>query len=283
MLTPTQIKNHKFSVSGKGTYTAIEVDEYINEIVASYEQMFKENGDLVKKIGMLANKIEEYKDDEDNIKEALLTAQRMADKITKEAKLAAESKLGDADDKSKNMIAVAKSEAEKVMTEAKEKAKRTLDDAEADAEKKVAEAQAEVDKQKLILEKSKEEVKKFKNEVMEMYKAHTECLQKIPEEVDQQVIDALTSKYSAKPVATYSQENEYEDISSDDTDEIKTELNSSELDEILSSDVEDDEDGDDYEEDFGNFLNNEGYDEEDDDDEAGFKVSLDDIDEDEEE
>ena len=77
MLTPAQVRNHQFSASGRGTYRAAEVDDFFASVCDSYEQMFRENGELLKKIGLLADKVEEYKSDEDNIREALLTAQRM--------------------------------------------------------------------------------------------------------------------------------------------------------------------------------------------------------------
>ena len=99
MLTPAQVRNHQFSASGRGTYRASEVDDFFASVCESYEQMFRENGELLKKIGLLADKVEEYKSDEDNIREALLTAQRMANKIISDAKAEAEKKLSDAEQK----------------------------------------------------------------------------------------------------------------------------------------------------------------------------------------
>lgn len=85
MLRPEQIRIHHFTLTNKGTYKAEEVEAYMTEVLTSYEQMFRENGELVRKIGLLAERVEEYRRDEDNIRAALLTAQRMADKIQKDA------------------------------------------------------------------------------------------------------------------------------------------------------------------------------------------------------
>ena len=79
MLTPSKIKNHHFEAAGKNAYRAQSVDDFFEIVADSYEQMFKENGELVKKIGLLAERVEEYRNDEDNIRAALLTAQRMAE------------------------------------------------------------------------------------------------------------------------------------------------------------------------------------------------------------
>lgn len=273
MLTPAQIKNHQFSVSGRGTYAATEVDDYIQEIIESYEQMFKENGELVKKIGLLANRIEEYKEDEDNIKEALLTAQRMADKVTKEANFAAESKLSDAKEKAEKAVSDATAEAERIVSEATAKAENIVGDAEQKAEKAKAEAELEVDKQKLSLEKSKQEVKDFKNEVMDMYKAHIEKLQQIPEQVDVELTAALAEKYAAPAVERHEIQKETEQVTS---------LGDYEANEPEKQEFEDIQSGDDSDDDGETFNFN--YDEIDDDDdilddkqenEDGFSVDFD--------
>ena len=81
MLKPEQLKSHRFISAGRGTYEAEDVDSFLREVSASYEKMFKENGDLVKKMSLLAERVSQYKKDEDNIRRALLTAERMADKI----------------------------------------------------------------------------------------------------------------------------------------------------------------------------------------------------------
>ena len=78
MLTPAKIKNHHFEASGRNAYKADSVDSFFEEVAESYEQMFRENGEMYKKISLLAERLEEYRNDEDNIRNALLTAQRMA-------------------------------------------------------------------------------------------------------------------------------------------------------------------------------------------------------------
>ncbi|MFR8011504.1 MAG: DivIVA domain-containing protein [Clostridia bacterium] len=133
MLTPAQVKNHRFEVSGRGHYRADAVDAFLDEVYESYSQMFKENGDLVRKIGLLADKVEEYRNDEDNIRAALLTAQRMADKIVKEAKESVEGKISDAQQTAQNLVDEARQKANAIMEEARASAKEMGDQAEAQA------------------------------------------------------------------------------------------------------------------------------------------------------
>ena len=101
MLTPAKIKNHHFDASGRNAYKAESVDSFFAEVAESYEQMFRENGEMYKKIGLLAERLEEYRKDEDNIRNALLTAQRMAEKITNEAQAKADELLSSAEERAK--------------------------------------------------------------------------------------------------------------------------------------------------------------------------------------
>ena len=111
MLNPDKIKEKEFQTTGRGSYRADDVDSFLAEVSSSYEQMFKENGELVKKISLLANKVEEYKKDENSLKEALLAAQKLADKIVADAKEKIKSDLADAQDKVDGMLSSAKGEA----------------------------------------------------------------------------------------------------------------------------------------------------------------------------
>ena len=85
MLKPEQISNAQFTLVGKGAYRAEEVDAFLKSTADSYEQLSAQNADLMKKMGILAQKIEEYRAEEDTIKTTLLTAERTAKAVRREA------------------------------------------------------------------------------------------------------------------------------------------------------------------------------------------------------
>ncbi len=147
MLTPAQVKNHRFELSGRGHYRADEVDEFFDEVCDSYSQMFKENGDLVRKIGLLADKVEEYRKDEDNIRAALLTAQRMADKIVKEAKESVEGKVTEAKQTAQTLVDEAREKANAMLEEAKFSAKEHAEKADRQAEEILSAARRKAQEQ----------------------------------------------------------------------------------------------------------------------------------------
>ncbi len=147
MLTPAQVKNHRFELSGRGHYRADEVDDFFDEVYDSYSQMFKENGDLVRKIGLLADKVEEYRADEDNIRAALLTAQRMADKSVKEAQESVDGKVAEANKTAQNLVDEAHEKANAILEEAKFSAREHAEKAEQQAQALLSDAQKKAQEQ----------------------------------------------------------------------------------------------------------------------------------------
>ena len=106
MLTPNRIRGYQFQQAGRGTYRAEEVDDFLNQVVESYEQVFKENGELVKKLSILATKLDEYRKEETSVRKALANAQNFIDRLVEDAKKEAEKIVTDAQERAKNVDAI---------------------------------------------------------------------------------------------------------------------------------------------------------------------------------
>lgn len=226
MLTPAQVRNHQFSASGRGTYRASEVDDFFASVCESYEQMFRENGELLKKIGLLADKVEEYKSDEDNIREALLTAQRMANKIISDAKADAEKRLTDASQKAEQItteaqqkaddtITSAQSTSELLLSESKKNAQAIIDEAQRKADERINEVKRSVTHETLVLEMTKREVSEFRSSLVAMYKNHIELINKIPFIVESE--SEPENKEESAPVFEQVNEQKPEPVSADES------------------------------------------------------------------
>ena len=85
MLTPQEVSTRAFTKAVMGGYNMTMVDEFLDELTDDYTALYKENAALKSKLKVLAEKIEEYRATEDSMRATLLTAQRMADSIVKEA------------------------------------------------------------------------------------------------------------------------------------------------------------------------------------------------------
>ena len=99
MITPQDIQEKTFNKARIGGYDMDSVDEFLDEIAADYTTLTKENASLKSKMRVLVEKIEEYRQTEDSMRLALLSAQKMSAQIEADAKARAEAVIADAEAK----------------------------------------------------------------------------------------------------------------------------------------------------------------------------------------
>lgn len=85
MITPQDIREKAFDRAVRG-YDMEMVDEFLDEIADDYTALVKETASLKSKMRVLVEKIEEYRQTEDSMRLALLSAQKMSAQIESEAK-----------------------------------------------------------------------------------------------------------------------------------------------------------------------------------------------------
>lgn len=128
-------------------YRPEEVDAFLEKVAAELERRDAEKADTEKKIYILAEKVDQYRDDEETLKTALLNAQRMGESVIREARQKADTIIYDATNRA---------------NQARE------------------EAIGQVQEQEMLLARLKAEVAHFKGEVLNLYKQHIESLSLIP-------------------------------------------------------------------------------------------------------
>lgn len=116
MITPSQIRQRKISTVEGGGYDRNEVNELLLEVIESYEAVYAENKELYRKMEILANRIEEYRADEDTIKNAFITAQKTADKLMNETKQKAAESLEESAKTAQKTVVDAKEKADKIIS-----------------------------------------------------------------------------------------------------------------------------------------------------------------------
>ena len=210
MLNPDKIKEKEFQTTGRGSYRADDVDSFLAEVSSSYEQMFKENGELVKKISLLANKVEEYKKDENSLKEALLAAQKLADKIVADAKEKIKSDLADAQEEVDGMLSSAKGEAADIV--AKNEADGTILQAKKQADEILGTVNRKVTQESLAFDMLQKESSDFRSKLISMYKEHLNLINDLPALAEEKLAEiekkeaALAPKEDEKPEVEPEQE-----------------------------------------------------------------------------
>ena len=147
MLTPEEIRNITFT-KGIGGYKTSEVDLFIDQCADTVEALLTEKAELGKKLEILADKLVEYRNDEDSIRTALLSAQRLGDTVVREAN---------------------------------HKAGLIMDDANIKAQKIVENAQRSIVKEEEELVRIQREITSFKARMLSIYREHLSLIDVLPE------------------------------------------------------------------------------------------------------
>lgn len=116
MLLPLEIQNKVFSKAFSG-YDKSEVDTFLDELTADYEALYKDSFTLREKVTHLEESLSTYKNMEQTMHEALVTAQKTADDIKQNAEEKAEIIIDRATQKSREIIDNANSELSKIRLE----------------------------------------------------------------------------------------------------------------------------------------------------------------------
>ena len=116
MLKPMDIHNKEFKKSMRG-YDAEEVDEFLDEIIVDYEKMQREIDMLKTQLSNYSENMNNYREKEISLNNALGSAQRFADQLKQ-----------DAEGRAAEIIAQAEEEAQKIIGSTEEKYNKVLND-----------------------------------------------------------------------------------------------------------------------------------------------------------
>ena len=147
MLKAQDIRVVTFDKGMRG-YNTVDVDAFLVQLADQMEIMEAQKAEIEKKLYMLAEKVAEYRKDENNLKAALLNAQRLG---------------------------------ENVIQEANQRAAQILREADIKAEAVVAQTSQRLEEEKMELARLQEEVGRFKNNILALYRQHIESLSTLPE------------------------------------------------------------------------------------------------------
>ena len=134
MFTPQDIEKVSFDRATFGGYNIEQVDEFLEPLTEYYITLYKENALLKSKMRVLVTKLEEYRQNEASMKDAIVNAQKTCDKMVKEAEEKCRQMLSDANvaaaENTKNTNALIAEEQARV-DEARREAAARIDELEA--------------------------------------------------------------------------------------------------------------------------------------------------------
>ena len=147
MISSEDVRRVTFDKAFQG-YRREDVDAYLKEVAQAMDDLAAQNDDLQKKLVVLAQRIDQYRAEEDTLRTTMINAQRLGENVIREAK-----------QKAAEIIRTANIKAE-------DREQRSRDD-------------VELAKQEIVTLKS--EADSFKRSLIEMYRKHINLINKLPD------------------------------------------------------------------------------------------------------
>ena len=152
-MTAQEVRKKIFQQT-KGGYNMEEVDIFVDQVAAQLDQYEKEREETERKMEVLVQSIRRYKDDEEAIKDAMVDARRQKSAI---------------------------------IAEAQQSAERIIADANVKADEIVGSTSERIEKESAALTQMQDAVKKFKSQILAMYKQHLNLITSLPGDDDSDV------------------------------------------------------------------------------------------------
>ena len=170
MISSEDVRRVTFDKAMRG-YRCDDVDDYLKQVAESMDALAAQNDDLQKKLVVLAQRIDQYRAEEDTLRTTMINAQRLGENVIREAK-----------QKAADIIRTANIKAE-------DREQRTRDD-------------VELAKQEIVTLKS--EASSFKRSLIEMYRKHINLINKLPDYTPPEETPAQETAPAAQPAETVS-------------------------------------------------------------------------------
>ena len=147
MISSEDVRRVTFDKAMRG-YRCDDVDDYLKQVAESMDALAAKNDEMQKNLVVLAQRIDQYRAEEDTLRTTMINAQRLGENVIREAK-----------QKAAEIIRAANMKAD-------DREQRARDD-------------VELAKQEIVTLKS--EADSFKRSLMEMYRKHINLISKMPE------------------------------------------------------------------------------------------------------
>lgn len=187
MLTPNDISSKKFEKSAFG-YKPEDVDNFLSEVLNSYSAVYAEKEAAEEKLEVLAEKLEEYRSNEDSLRTVLMGAQKLGENIVRDSK----------------------AKAEVIISEAENQVKQVF-----------AESESKIIKEKETLVTLQKETAEFKKHLLAMYRQHLELISLMPENSEEKPSEETVPEEASEEIPA-EETFETEDIDFDEVSMAET-------------------------------------------------------------
>ena len=117
-LTPQDIHDKEFTRKGRNGYSAREVDDFLDQVIDSVQQLLDDRQSLQEELDETEHKLKQYVEMRRSLNQSILVAQEVADKVVSEATEQARSIEEDAQRQAQAMVSEAQAKAGQLATDA---------------------------------------------------------------------------------------------------------------------------------------------------------------------
>ncbi len=210
MLEAENIRNKRFSTVKNGCSPS-EVTEYLAMLAQEIEELQRANAESEEKILKLVEKINEYREDEDAIKAAMIYAQKESNKLINDAKAKARDMIESAKTEQVRLSEQSAAECERIIQEHKAKCDEMIQQQTEDTRQEILAIQDEYDAEKARLDEMKAEVTYFKSQLTDLYTQQLALILRMPQMSEEEL-----DEYEQANAEYYDEDEEYEN---DDAEE----------------------------------------------------------------
>ena len=90
MMTPQEVQDKRFEKAVFGGYDMSNVDVFLEQLTVDYAALYKENAVLKSKLKVLVDSLEDYRSVDEAMRKTLISAQKTAEEMTREARAKSE-------------------------------------------------------------------------------------------------------------------------------------------------------------------------------------------------
>ena len=191
MMKPSDIKGKSFETERNG-YSQSQVEKFLAEVAADYADLLRDSEEKDEKIAKLVDKINEYREEEDAIKAALLSAQKESAKILADARAKAKDMIDSAKSEQMKLAETSAAECEKIVRDHKERCAQLIQENTELTEKKITALREAYDEEKAAYESLRAEVTYFKADLTALYNEQIKLILQLPQLSDEE-LDAYES------------------------------------------------------------------------------------------
>ncbi|MBR2175723.1 MAG: DivIVA domain-containing protein [Clostridia bacterium] len=176
MITLEEIENISFRKTGLSGYKIDDVDSFLDKVVKKVRSLELVNRELEGRIEAQNKEIQKYKEKEESVQSAIITAEMTAKQIVMEATRKSDEQLSESKEKAESIVREAQERADNINAETNARVEELMNRALRESADKIEENNRILEAQKKSIIRLMGEASKFRNSLLQAYKEHLKII-----------------------------------------------------------------------------------------------------------